>query len=359
MGGGNFGVFSCFDGCFGALMGYPSNAAQDSMQYSQPRPLDPLEPCTPWGKLSPERRSGIKHVEVASCPKESSQGWVNQDATTACGPPGCDASAGDGDAAAGTTSDGSMIFCVFDGHGKYGHEVAAVAADRLPSHLAAFPGGPLSSPKKALEAAFRKTDDDIYSALGARVEYSGSTGVVVLVDMVNRALHIGNVGDSRAILAQNSPDSKSPRWSALALTSDLTPDLPDEKERIELSGGCVMALEGDDGEDVGPARVWDSAAREKPGLAVSRSLGDGASRCLGVTAEPVVTKHLLRPQDRFMLIATDGLWDTLGNDQAVRMAAKYLDRNLHQVALKALFEAVRRGEGGQLVDDTTAILVSF
>merc|ERR1719190_24363 len=117
-----------------------------------------------------------------------------------------------------------------------------------------------------------------------------------------------------------------------------------------------MALEGANGEDLGPARVWECAGRVRPGLAVSRSLGDGASRCLGVIAEPVITQHQLQPQDRFMLIATDGLWDTLGNDQAVRMAAKYLDRNLHQVALKALFEAVRRGEGGQLVDDTTAIL---
>lgn len=345
---------SCFDGCFSALMGFPTENLSPEVTYADPKPLDPITPCIAWASLGPERKVGVKHVEVGSAAKECSVGWVNQDATAACAPPG-NGEAG-GDLAAGATHDGSVFFCVFDGHGKSGHEVSALSAERLPAHLAAHPGGPLASPNKAIEAAFRKTDDDIYQALGPRVEYSGSTGVAVVMDLVNRVLHVGNVGDSRAVLGQSLPGGN---WKAEALTTDLKPDSPDEQERIELSGGTVMALEGDDGSDVGPARVWDSAAREKPGLAVSRSLGDGASRCLGVIAEPVITTHTLQPTDRFLLIATDGLWDSLGNEQAVKTTAKYLERNLPHVAVKALIEAVRREEGGQLVDDTTIILVAF
>mmetsp|Transcript_30204 Transcript_30204/g.76389 ORF Transcript_30204/g.76389 Transcript_30204/m.76389 type:complete len:382 (+) Transcript_30204:109-1254(+) len=351
------GLCSCFDGCFSALMGFPADQVAGGVTYADPQPLEPMETCIPWAELGPERKAGVKHVEVGSGAKECAVGWVNQDATTACAPPGNGEATGD--FSAGTTHDGSLFFCVFDGHGKLGHEVAAVAAERLPAHLAAQPGGPLAAPKKSIEAAFRKTDDDIYQSLGPRVEYSGSTGVAVVMDPISRVLHVGNVGDSRAVLGQYSPDGRSPRWNARALTTDLKPDLPDERERIELSGGTVMALEGDDGTDVGPARVWDSVAREKPGLAVSRSLGDGASRCLGVIAEPVVTMHQLQPMDRFLLIATDGLWDSLGNEQAVRITSRYLERNLPHVAIKALIEAVRREEGGQLVDDTTIILVVF
>jgi len=284
-------------------------------------------------------------------------GWINQDAGTACSPPGNGEA--DGDLAAGMTHDSSLFFCVFDGHGKYGHELAGLAAERLPAHLSMQPGGPLAGPKKAIEAAFRKTDDDIYQNLGPRVEYSGSTGVAVVMDPIKRVLYVGNVGDSRAVLGQYLPDAKSPRWTATALTTDLKADNPEEQERIEMHGGTVKPMAGDDGMDAGPARVWESPAREKPGLAVSRSLGDGASRCLGVIAEPVVTTHQLQPTDRFLLIATDGLWDSLGNEQAVSMTAKYLERNLPQVAIKALTEAVRREEGGQLVDDTTIILVAF
>ncbi|CAE8631042.1 unnamed protein product, partial [Polarella glacialis] len=103
--------------------------------------------------------------------------------------------------------------------------------------------------------------------------------------------------------------------------------------------------------------VWDGPGLEKPGLAVSRSLGDGAARDLGVIAEPVVTSHKLRPEDQFLLIATDGLWDSVSNEEAVRIVAKFI--HMPKVALKALTETVRRIEGNELVDDTTMLLVVF
>jgi len=340
--------------CFAAMLGFPTEANEKALAYGEPRPLEPMPPCLNWEGLPPERRMGISHLEVGSVAKEGCPGWVNQDATCACAGEDCESNA---DIAAGSLRDGSLFMGVFDGHGKSGHEVASVCARRLPEHLVLSAGGPLSNPQRSLEAAFRKTDDDIYQSLGSAIDYSGSTGVVVLMDPSKRMLHVGNVGDSRAVIGQYLPETKS--WRAVALTTDLKPDIPKERERIEVSGGFVMALEGENGEDVGPARVWDSVARQKPGLAVSRSLGDGASRCLGVICDPVVTTHRMVPEDRFLLIATDGLWDTLGNDQAVTITAKYLDRGLPQVAVKALTETVRREEGGQLVDDTTLILVVF
>jgi len=356
-GGASSGGFcSCFDGLVASLMGFPTTNNIEVTSYAEPKPLAPITKCVQWGDLGSERRGGVKHVEVGTGAKECSAGWVNQDATAACA---AQQKKAGGDAAGGPTGDGALFFCVFDGHGQSGHDVASICAERLPAHLAAHPGGPLSNPIKALEDAFKKTDDDIYRFMGPRVEYSGSTGVAVVMDPVKRMLYVGNVGDSRCVLGQYSPDAKCPTWTAVALTEDLKPDIPQEQERIELSGGTVMALEGEDGRDVGPARVWESAAREKPGLAVSRSLGDGASRCLGVIADPVVTQHQLQATDRFILIATDGLWDSLGNDQAVRVTAQYLDRNLPHVAIKALMETVRREEGGQLVDDTTMVLVQF
>mmetsp|Transcript_55868 Transcript_55868/g.142092 ORF Transcript_55868/g.142092 Transcript_55868/m.142092 type:complete len:382 (+) Transcript_55868:107-1252(+) len=353
-GAGIGSIGACFDGCFSALMAFPTENPGASVAYPEPKPLEPLTPCISWEALEPERKVGVTHVEVGSAVKECSVGWVNQDAKAACAPPGkCEAR---GDLAAGTKCDASMFFCVFDGHGKNGHEVSAIAAERLPAHLAAQPGGALAAPRQAIEAAFRKTDEDIYQGLGPKVEYSGSTGVAVIMDPDKRMLHVGNVGDSRAVVGQCMGGQA---WNAHALTTDNKADSPDERERIELSGGTVMPMEGCEGEDAGPARVWDSPAREKPGLAVSRSLGDGAGRALGVIAEPVYTTYQLQPMDRFMLIASDGLWDSLGNEQAVKITAKYLERNLPHVSVKALTEAVRREEGGQLVDDTTVVLVIF
>jgi len=332
---------SCFDALFGKLMGHPDTLKGGGMahHYDEPKPLAPLPPCRKFADLTEERRKVVAVCDVICSPKETSSGWINQDSPMSAGLPG-----------------EAVLFGVFDGHGRLGHDASRVAAERLPGHMAADKINPLSQPKKALESAFRKTDDDIFMAMGANVEFSGTTGVVVMFDPGKRELHVGNVGDSRAVLGQYSPDAKSPRWDALALTEDLKPDMPEEIDRILLSGGHVAKLQ-EDGEDVGPARVWDNRALEKPGLATSRTLGDGCARLLGVIPDPVVTTRKLQKEDKFLLIATDGLWDSLGNEQAVRICAKFL--HMPQVALKALVEAVRREEGGELVDDTTIVLVVF
>merc|ERR1719221_288905 len=157
-------------------------------------------------------------------------------------------------------------------------------------------------------------------------------------------LYIGNVGDSRAVLGRYGADHA--KVEALALTEDLKPATPKERERIEQSGGVVLPMRIDN-QDMGVDRVWDSRRRERPGLAVSRSLGDGAARRLGVIPNPVITMHKVdRGADRFVLLASDGLWDSLSNHDAVRVAAKSLQRGLPRDAVQELEEAVRRAEGG-------------
>mmetsp|Transcript_11079 Transcript_11079/g.24339 ORF Transcript_11079/g.24339 Transcript_11079/m.24339 type:complete len:326 (-) Transcript_11079:148-1125(-) len=322
-------------------MGFPAaqGGASAGVTYGEPKALPPLPPCRKFEDLPEERRKAVRIFDANSSAKELTPGWINQDSPMSAGLPGT-----------------ALIFGVFDGHGRLGHNASRIAAERLPSHMASTQEDPLTQPKKALQNGFRKTDNDIFSAMGADVEFSGTTGVVVMLDPGKQEIHVGNVGDSRAVLGQYTPDAKSPRWDALALTEDLKPDSPEEQDRIMLSGGHVAKLM-EAGEEVGPARVWDNAAMEKPGLATSRTLGDGCARTLGVIADPVVTSRKLQAEDRFLLIATDGLWDSLGNEQAVRICAKFL--HMPQVALKALVEAVRREEGGQLVDDTTIVLVVF
>eukprot|EP00930_Biecheleria_cincta_P071648 TRINITY_DN59121_c0_g1_i1.p1 TRINITY_DN59121_c0_g1~~TRINITY_DN59121_c0_g1_i1.p1 ORF type:complete len:385 (-),score=57.04 TRINITY_DN59121_c0_g1_i1:24-1178(-) len=343
------GPCSCFDACFGMLLGYPpgGGSSGQSMVYGEPKTLGPVPMPKQWAQIPEERRAGVA-VEVLSTAKETMEGWINQDSAMACLPSGCHAADGKGPL---------FLFGVFDGHGRHGHVVSACASARMPGHLSSQEVHPADQPGKALEESFRSTDNDIYAKMSSDVEYSGSTGVVVLLDRGQNLLTIANVGDSRAVLGQRSDDSKSPRWSALALTTDQKPCLPEEKERIELSGGIVSQYRDERGEEEGPHRVWDSMSQEKPGLAVSRSLGDGAARCIGVIAEPVVTTHKLAAQDRFLLLASDGLWDSVNADEAVRIVAKFL--HMPTVALKALTEAVRREEGDELVDDTTMVLVMF
>lgn len=50
---------------------------------------------------------------------------------------------------------------------------------------------------------------------------------------------------------------------------------------------------------------------------------------------PEITHHKLRPQDRFLILGTDGLWDELGNKEAVRLVGEHLSG----IQLKVCFRA--------------------
>ena len=74
---------------------------------------------------------------------------------------------------------------------------------------------------------------------------------------------------------------------------------PLEIDRIKAAGGIVI-----------DERVGGS-------LAVARAFGDYALKSEGVTAQPYVRKHFLRPYDKHIIIATDGVWDVLSDQVAV------------------------------------------
>ncbi len=69
------------------------------------------------------------------------------------------------------------------------------------------------------------------------------------------------------------------------------------------------------GRTVGEPRMWLQQAHS-PGLLLSRSLGDLMASTVGCTATPEVSFATLRPHvDIFMVLASDGVWDVLSNDQ--------------------------------------------
>lgn len=63
----------------------------------------------------------------------------------------------------------------------------------------------------------------------------------------------------------------------------------------------------------GPKRVW-LKTKPVPGLAMTRSIGDMAATSVGVTAEPEIKVFTnLSPNDKFIVIASDGIWDRISN----------------------------------------------
>ena len=64
-----------------------------------------------------------------------------------------------------------------------------------------------------------------------------------------------------------------------------------------------------------------------PGLAMSRSLGDGIAHSVGVSSHPETKEFLIGTDDKFVVIASDGLWEFISNEEVSRIVGPFYDLN--------------------------------
>ena len=106
------------------------------------------------------------------------------------------------------------------------------------------------------------------------------------------------------------------------LSNDLKPTLPLERKRIEESGGKVEKYVEKDGTTNGPYRVWVQNEMY-PGLAMSRSIGDFIASSVGVIPNPEIIEYSLNKSSKYMIIASDGIWQFMSNEKVMSIANKY------------------------------------
>jgi protein phosphatase PTC2/3 len=206
-----------------------------------------------------------------------------------------------------------------------------------------------SNIEKAFKETFIKVDTSLKDECLIEPLFAGTTACVALLRQ--NQLVLANVGDSRAVLGRKMENS----WEAINLTQDQNPDLPDERQRIEEMGGFVSPPQ----EPGLSARVWLDEMCTQIGLAMARSLGDHAVKSIGVIAEPVVTFRNLQPEDHFVILATDGVWEFLTSAEAVKIVSDNLSRGSTN-ACRSLIEAAAtrwHDEEGEYRDDITAIII--
>lgn len=223
------------------------------------------------------------------------------------------------------------LFAVFDGHGAAGAACAAFARDSLPRLLAAAAsaGSLAADPAAAFRDAMLAANAEMHAAPGVDDSMSGTTAVAALV--AGPALHVANVGDSRAVAGV----WRAGRVVAEDLSWDQTPFRADERARVKACGARVMSVEQVEGmrdpeaeswapDEGDPPRVW---ARDGlyPGTAFTRSLGDLAAEAVGVIAEPEVKTVEITPAHLFFVVASDGVFEFLSSQEVVDMVAMYQD----------------------------------
>jgi protein phosphatase PTC1 len=141
-----------------------------------------------------------------------------------------------------------------------------------------------------LRRAFVECDEQIAKEVEGS-EGCGSTAGVVLVrkEAGRRVLHVANCGDVRATLCRGNV--------GVRLSVDHKADTAEERARVEAAGGQVIGR------------------RVQGVLAVARALGDHALKRF-VTGEPFVATVELQAGDSHLVLACDGLWDVM-SDQDV------------------------------------------
>lgn len=114
--------------------------------------------------------------------------------------------------------------------------------------------------------------------------------------------------------------------------------MPVEKKRVLARGGRVDTIKGAQGQSLGPMRVW-LMEQDAPGLAMSRSIGDFIAHSVGVATEPEVKRFELQPEDKFMIIASDGVWEFLTNETIAKIVWPYYLKNSPEQAGNAIVRA--------------------
>ncbi|KAJ8628532.1 hypothetical protein MRB53_021839 [Persea americana] len=245
------------------------------------------------------------------------------------------------------------VFCgIFDGHGPQGHLVARRVRDTLPLKLLSSlqshnsrgngatsscfrkgkgrAGEPLASVKDcssedpfltlwrdAFHKSYKSVDKELRSHPSVDCFCSGSTAVTLVKHGLN--LFIGYIGDSRAVLGSRDVNDS---MVAVQLTVDLKPNLPREAERIKRCKGRVFALQ----DEPEVHRVW-LPNDDAPGLAMARAFGDFCLKDYGVISVPEFSHRILTERDQFVVLASDGVWDVLSNEEVVEIVSSSPNRS--------------------------------
>ena len=200
---------------------------------------------------------------------------------------------------------GAALFCVYDGHGEFGREVSQSAMRRMHAQLDGQQADLLKQqPTRALARAFAAVQEELREGVSGDAADSGACACVCY--MRDRTLWVANAGDSRAVLGTACDGV----LAAVALSTDHKVSVFSEAARIKAAGGHISA-------NSGPWRVYQDDQCLWPGLAPSRALGDCDSNSLGVIATPEVTIHTITEDDRFVILASDGLWEFIDSHEAV------------------------------------------
>lgn len=220
------------------------------------------------------------------------------------------------------------LFAVYDGHA--GTEVASYLEQELFNKILAHPNF-ASDPKKTIkETYFSENKRILDKAENDKGFMAGSTATTAFLLDKGHRLIVANVGDSRAVLCRNG--------KAIEVSVDHEPQKPAEREMVESKGGEVALS------------PMGGVYRVDKRLNMSRAFGDYIIK-EHLSVEPDIWDNKLTDEDDFFIVASDGLWKVMNNEEAV--AHVLAQENAEGAAKVLAAAALRRGSR----DDISVLVI--
>ena len=253
---------------------------------------------------------------------------------------------------------------VCDGHGIVGHEVSYYIINNLPYELNKnlienkineIEKISINKINEIIEKTFNKINEKIIKDPNIESTFSGSTCCSVII--TPSKIICANVGDSRAIIGKKIRENF---YISKEISHDHKPNEKLEKNRIIKNGGRVESYKDENGNLIGPERVW-KINEDIPGLAMSRSFGDEIAHCVGVVCNPEILDFDFEDEDKFLIVASDGIWEFISSDEAVEILKDFYEGDDIENGVLELYKEARNRWifEEEVIDDITLIVVFF
>ena len=251
------------------------------------------------------------------------------------------------------SDDQLSLFAVFDGHG--GSEVAKYCGKNVVDVFKSIEKEKSGNIKDALIETFLKLDENMLKEAGQKElrEFkdnpegemlAGCTANVAV--LVNGELYVANAGDSRAVINSGG--------IAVEMSIDHKPDDKDEQDRIQSAGGFI------------------SEGRVNGNLNLSRALGDFEYKRDAalepkqqiITCYPDVRVRQITPNDEFLIMGCDGIWETKSNQEMVDYIKEKLQKGFDagtvlEHLLDDLCAVDSLSAAGKGCDNMSSVLIIF
>lgn len=214
------------------------------------------------------------------------------------------------------------LFCLFDGHG--GDQVSKYLQNNFIKYFKEML--PFNNVNESLIKLFKNLDEKLKELNYYQV---GATACIIYItkEKGQRVLYSANVGDTRSVLISKNDVKR--------LSYDHRADDKNEYKRIVNDGGIVFG-----------GRVYGS-------LMLARSFGDWQLKSYGVSCEPHITRINITDKDKYVIVATDGIWDVFEDVDVLDISKKF--DNSKELCNKLVYQSIEKGS----MDNISCFVISL